>query len=168
MVNHWYSQQKTVLDRMIPQQTLFSQPDLSSDDTFQTFQNITVRHLFTQNNLAFSCVSSVNNFILSNRLIFGYVDTTVNPWFYQQITVFRYEDSTVNHLFSQTDWICGLGYKDFNNLVALTHWWLPNKIIRHVYKKKFFRFLSRLVRICIQSFEKMLKWAKKNSSKNNY
>jgi hypothetical protein len=45
-----------------------------------------------------------------------------------------------------------IGYNDFNNLVLL---------LRHVYKKPFFRFIEPFVRVCLPSFEKVLKRLKK-------
>ncbi len=45
---------------------------------------------------------------------------------------------------------------DFNNLVMQTLWWLPNKILRHIHKKRFSIFLSRFLRICNQSVQKVL------------
>ncbi len=53
-----------------------------------------------------------------------------------------------------------LGYNDFNNLVMQTIWWLPNKILRHIHKKRFSIFLSCFVRICKQSLQKVLIRAK--------
>ncbi len=32
---------------------------------------------------------------------------------------------------------CPLGCNDFNNLVMLTLWWLPNQFLRHIHKKYF-------------------------------
>ncbi len=64
---------------------------------------------------------------------------------------------TVSHMYK-----CGsytgstLGYNDFNNLVMQTLWWLPNKILRHIHKKRFSVFLSRFLRICNQSVQKVL------------
>jgi hypothetical protein len=51
-----------------------------------------------------------------------------------------------------------IGYNDFNNLVMQTLWWLPNKILRHIHKK-ISVFLSRFLRICNQSIQKVLKSA---------
>ena len=47
----------------------------------------------------------------------------------------------------------------FNSLIILLRWWLQNFILRHFYKK-FSLFLSHFVRICLQSFEKVLIWSK--------
>ncbi len=63
--------------------------------------------------------------------------------------------------------LANLGYNDFNNLVMQTLWWLPNKILRHINKKKIFRFLSRFFRICNQSVQKVLKRATKKFSLKN-
>ncbi len=49
---------------------------------------------------------------------------------------------------------------DFNNLVMQTLWWLPIKILRHIHKKRFSVFLSRFLRICNQSVQKVLIRAK--------
>ncbi len=57
---------------------------------------------------------------------------------------------------------CTVGYNNFNNLVLQTLWWLPNKILRHIHKKRFSVFLSRFLRICNQSVQKKLKRTKKN------
>jgi hypothetical protein len=54
-----------------------------------------------------------------------------------------------------------LGYNDFNNLVMQNLWWLPNKILRHIHKKRFSVFLGRFLRICNKSVQKVLKRAKK-------
>jgi hypothetical protein len=40
-------------------------------------------------------------------------------------------------------------------------WWLPNKILRHIHKKRFSVLLSRFLRICKLSVQKVLKRAKK-------
>ncbi len=53
-----------------------------------------------------------------------------------------------------------LGYNDFNNLVMQTLWWLPNKILGHIHKKRFSVFLSRFLRICNQSVQQVLIRAK--------
>ncbi len=63
---------------------------------------------------------------------------------------------------------CTIGYNDFNNLVMQTLWWLPNKILRHIQKKRFSVFLSRFLRICNQSVQKVLIfknsiWVSKNA-----
>ncbi len=60
----------------------------------------------------------------------------------------------------QVDWWT-LGYNDFSNLDMQTLWWLPNKILRHIHKKIFSVFLSRILRICNQSLQKVLIRAKK-------
>jgi hypothetical protein len=49
-----------------------------------------------------------------------------------------------------------------------TLWWLPNKILRHIQKKRFSVFLSRFLRICNQSVQKVLIfknsiWVSKNA-----
>jgi hypothetical protein len=51
---------------------------------------------------------------------------------------------------------CPVGYNDFYNLVILTLWWLPNKVLRYIHKKDF-PFFSRFMRICIKSLEKSKK-----------
>ncbi len=56
---------------------------------------------------------------------------------------------------------CTIGYNDFNNLDMQTLWWLPSKILRHIHKKRFTVFLSRFLRICNQSLQKVIKRAKK-------
>jgi hypothetical protein len=43
-----------------------------------------------------------------------------------------------------------------------TLWWLPNKILRHIHKKRFSAFLSRFLRICNQIVQKVVIRAKKN------
>jgi hypothetical protein len=43
--------------------------------------------------------------------------------------------------------MCITGCSDFNNLIRATHLWLPNLILRHVYKKRFFLILSQSVQI---------------------
>jgi hypothetical protein len=43
-----------------------------------------------------------------------------------------------------------------------TFWWLPNKILRHIYKKRYLVFLSRFLRICNLSLQKVLIRAKTN------
>ncbi len=48
-----------------------------------------------------------------------------------------------------------------------TLWWLPNKILRHIHKKRFSVFLSRFLRICNQSVQKVLVRAKKNFVSKN-
>jgi len=58
--------------------------------------------------------------------------------------------------------VCTVGYNDFNNLDMQTLWWLLNKILRQIYKKTISVFLSRFLRICYQSFQKVLIRAKKN------
>ncbi len=45
----------------------------------------------------------------------------------------------------------GVGYNDFNRLVLLPRWWLHN-LEDTLKKKTFFRFLSRFLRSCLQSF----------------
>jgi len=47
-----------------------------------------------------------------------------------------------------------------NNLVMQTLWRLPNKILRHIHKKRFSVFLSRFLRDCNQSLQKVLIRAK--------
>jgi hypothetical protein len=42
---------------------------------------------------------------------------------------------------------CILWCSDFNNLIRATHLLLPNLILRHVYKERFFFILSQSVRI---------------------
>ncbi len=56
---------------------------------------------------------------------------------------------------------CTIGYNDFYNLVMQTLWWLYSQILRHLHKKWFSVFLSRFLRICNQSFKKVLIRAKK-------
>ncbi len=60
-----------------------------------------------------------------------------------------------------------LGYNNFNNLFMQTLWWLPNKILRHIHKKRFSVFLSRFLRICSQSLQKVLIRKKKSKKKIN-
>ena len=60
-----------------------------------------------------------------------------------------------------------LGYNDFNNLYMQTLWWLPNKILRHIHKKRFCVFLSCFLPICNQSLQKVLVRAKKYLLKNS-
>jgi hypothetical protein len=45
--------------------------------------------------------------------------------------------------------------QQFYNLVMQTLWWLPIKILRHIHKKRFSVFLSRFLRICNQSVQKV-------------
>ncbi len=71
-------------------------------------------------------------------------------------------EASVNRLTDYT-----LGYNDFNNFVMQTLWWLPNKILRHIHKKRFSVFLSQFVRICNQSLQKVRMRAKKIFSKNS-
>ncbi len=58
--------------------------------------------------------------------------------------------------------VFSVGYNDFNNLDMQTLWWLPNKILRHIHKKRFSVCLSRFLRICNQSLQKVPIRAKKN------
>ncbi len=53
-----------------------------------------------------------------------------------------------------------LGHNNFNNLVILPSWELPNLILIHVYNTLFRFFLSRFVCVCLQSLEKVPIWAK--------
>ncbi len=64
-------------------------------------------------------------------------------------------------------WGWGVGYNDFNNLDMQTLWWLPNKILRHIHKERFSVFLSRFLRICNQSLQKVLIRATKIFSLKN-
>ena len=68
---------------------------------------------------------------------------------------------TTAYVFSLPLTVCALGYNDFNNLDMQTLWWLLNKILRHIYKKTISVFLSRFLRICYQSLQKVLIRAKK-------
>ncbi len=82
---------------------------------------------------------------------------------YRKICVLSYKVCKVSFceppkIFSlKSVWI--LGYSNFNNLDMQTLWWLPNKILRHIHKKRFSVFLSRFLRICNQSLQKVPKRA---------
>ncbi len=73
----------------------------------------------------------------------------------------------VGVFFSMCLKVWSLGYNDFNNLVMQTLWWLHNKILRYIHKKKIFRFFELFPSHMQSKFEKSTNMTnKKNLWKN--
>ncbi len=62
---------------------------------------------------------------------------------------------------------CTIGYNNFKNLVMQTLWWLPNKILKHIRKKRFFLFLEQFPAHLQSKFTKSANKRKNFFYKNN-